>query len=360
MNKPQDNKKLQNVTETADTIADAEAIKQPTVTDEPQHEEHLHMALLGDSAPLKDVYLKVSDDEGQFFGNTELEQVVKTLLTESRELMKYGSIDQARDFMGKLIEVSSLYHRQLNFATNMTSGILVKHQIRLGHIYLQQKRLLKKIDAGVNWIEWFTKTCGANSLRSAQDFMRLASTPNIIRYAVFGRDRLIEILRGISPFGTSNDPIGEFLAKYGFTFDPEKEKFMDDWRAKIDAAISMEKIKKMEKKDDIQLEVKFEQIKTLIDNGIPVDSGMISNMVIVKESGGSVADYLETTVLGKGSKPVQVERAEKRESVQVLSKKLQEIVAFYSKDMEAITQISRAHVTSLRESVEALTALLEA
>jgi len=63
-------------------------------------------------------------------------------------------------------------------------------------------------------------------------------------------------------------------------------------------------------------------------------------MVIVKEAGGNVADYLETLVLGKGSKPVPIERAEKRETVQVLSKKLQEIVAYYSKDTEAISQIS--------------------
>ena len=276
------------------------------------------------------------------------------------DMIKNGSIDEAKEFMVKLVDLSSKYHRQINFATNMTSGILVKHQIRLGHLYLQQKRLLKKIDANVNWMEWYAKTYGASSLRSAQDFMRLASTPNIIRYAVFGRDRLVEILRGISPFGTSNDPIGEFLAKYSFTFDPKAEEFMDDWRAKIDTAISMEKIKKMEKKDDISLDLGFEQIKKLIDNNIPVDSGMISNMLIVKESGGSVKDYLETTVLGKGEKPTQVERAEKLETVQVLSKKLKEIVAFYSKDTAAIGQINRDHITSLRESVEALTALLEA
>lgn len=331
----------------------------PEVTDEPQHEEHLNMAVLGGSPSLRDIYLKVSDDEGQFFGNVELEKAMKSLLDESRELIKNGSIDAVKAFMGTLIDLSSRYHRQINFATNMSSGILVKHQIRLGNIYLQQKRLLKKIDADVNWLDWFGKTHGASALRSGQDFMRLASTPNIIRYAVFGRERLVEILRGISPYGASEDPIGDFLIKYGFTFDPEAEEFMDDWRSSIDAAVSMEKIKKIERKNDFLLEVGFEQVKTLIDNNIPVDSGIINNMVIVKESGGSVADYLETAVLGNGSKPVQVERAEKRETVQVLSKKLREIVVFYSKDTEAISQISRDHVNSLRESVEALTALLD-
>jgi hypothetical protein len=331
----------------------------PDITDEPKSEEHLHMALLGNSLSLRDVYLKVSDDGGEFFGNVELEEAMKSLLDESREMVRNGSIEEVKEFMNKLVNLSSRYHRQINFATNMTSGILVKHQIRLGLIYLQQKRLLKKIDADVNWLDWFGETHGAGALRSGQDFMRLASTPNIIRYAVFGRDRLIEILRGISPYGSSDDPIGDFLMKYGFTFDPEADEFMEDWRSSIDAAVAMEKIKKIERKDDFSLGVGFEQIKTVIDNNIAVDTGIINNMVIVKEAGGNVADYLETLVLGKGSKPVPIERAEKRETVQVLSKKLQEIVAYYSKDTEAISQISRDHVNSLRESVEALTVLLD-
>ena len=73
----------------ADETADANASEKagnekPTITDEPQHEEHLHMALLGESAPLRDVYLRVSDDEGQFFGSTELEEAMKRLVNESR------------------------------------------------------------------------------------------------------------------------------------------------------------------------------------------------------------------------------------------------------------------------------------
>ncbi len=336
-----------------------ENVANASITDEPQNEEHLHMGLLGDSLPLRDVYLRVSDDEGQFFGNTELEEAVKRLISESQKMIKEGSVEQKKALMTKMIDISSQYCRKLNFATNLTAGILVKYQIRLGDLYIQQKRLLKKIDVNVNWLEWFKQTFGASKLRSAQDFIRLASTPNIIRYSVFGRDRLIEILRALSPLGTSSDPIGEFLIKYGFTFDPETEEFMDDWRAKIDAAIAMEKIKKIERREDISLDVGFEQIKALVDNNVPVDAGLISNMLIVKESGGRVSDYLETTVLGKGSKPVQIERAEKRESIQVLSKKLKEVVAFYSKDAEAVSQISMDHINSLKESVEALAALLE-
>jgi len=361
MSKETNNVKAIDVNQETDTTTHKEVIMENTnITDEPQHEEHLHMALLGDSVSLRSVYLRVSDDKGEFFGYTEMDEEMVQLKEECKRLHKSGSIDEIKGFMQGLVNQSSQYHRRLNFATNMSNGILVKHQIRLGEIYIQQKRLLKKIDAGKNWLDYYKEQYGTKSLRSAQDFMKLASTPGIIRYAVFGRDRLLEILRAISPIGDSSDPVGEFLAKHGFIFDPEADDLLDDWRANIDTAIAMEKIKKIELKHDIKLELEMEQIKPLIENNISVDSGLISNMIIIKDSGGSIDEYLEKTVLGKGSKPVLVEREEKRKTVQTLSVMLKEIVDFYSKDTEAFSQVSKDHVKSLQESVETLTALLDA
>lgn len=81
-------------------------------------------------------------------------------------------------------------------------------------------------------------------------------------------------------------------------------------------------------------------------------------MVIVKESGGNLVDYIETTVLGKGGKHINVERAEKQESVQRISKKLREIVEFYSKETDAISGINVTDIDDLRQSIEALMALI--
>ncbi len=188
--------------------------------------------------------------------------------------------------------------------------------------------------------------------------MRLASTSNVIRYAVFGKERLIEILRATPAYRSTDDPIGAFLSKYGFIYDPVDENFMEDWRSSIDAAIAMEKIRQVEKDQDLQLELSFEQVKTLIDNNVPVDSGVINEMVIVKESDGNLVNYIETTVLGKGSKNIQVERVEKKETVQRISKKLREIVEFYSKETDAISEINVTAINDLKQSIEALMALV--
>jgi len=159
-------------------------------------------------------------------------------LGQSKTLAKNGSTEAIKQIMPEIIALSKAYQGQINFATNVSNGILVKHQIRLGNIFLYQKRLLKKISPEMEWTKWFNDTYSSNNLRSAQDYMRLAKTPNIIRYAVFGKERLIEILRAIPSFASSDDPIGAFLSKYGFTYDPEGESSMDDWRSNIDTGNS--------------------------------------------------------------------------------------------------------------------------
>lgn len=332
--------------------------KDPNITNEPQHEEHLHMALLGESLPLREVYLKVSDDQGQFFNNMPLEKIMIDFLGQSKTVTRTSSAEAIRQLMAQLIDVSKSYQKQINLATSVSSGILVKHQIRLGNMFMYQKKLLKKINPEKNWTEWFSETYGSGNLRSAQDYMRMAGTPNIIRYAVFGKERLIEILRATPAFASSDDPIGAFLSKHNFTFNPEAETSMEDWRSSIDAAIAMEKIKLIERKEGIELGLSFEQVKRLIDGNVPVDSKVISNMVIVKDSGGNLEEYINSSILAKGGQNVQIERSEKLESVQRISKKLKEIVEYYTKDVDALSEISSNAVNDLKASIDALISLI--
>ena len=96
----------------------------------------------------------------------------------------------------------------------------------------------------------------------------------------------------------------------------------------------------------------------MIDNNVPVESGVINDMVIVKESGGNLADYIETSVLGKGSRHINIERAEKQETVQRISKRLREIVEFYTKEKDAISGINVTDINDLKQSIEALMDLI--
>ena len=123
------------------------------------------MKLLGNSAPLKALYLEVSDDTGQFFANTTLEEKMINFLGQSKTLAKNGSSEAIKQIMPEIIALSKAYQGQINFATNVSNGILVKHQIRLGNIFLYQKRLLKKISPEMEWTKWFNDTYSSNNLR---------------------------------------------------------------------------------------------------------------------------------------------------------------------------------------------------
>ncbi len=115
-----------------------------SITEEPQNEEHLHMGLLGNSLPLRDTYLKVSDDKGQFFGNMPLEERMTDFLGQLKKSVKTLSAEEMKKLLSELIAVSNAYNRQINLATSVSNGILVKHQIRLGSMFLYQKKLLKQ------------------------------------------------------------------------------------------------------------------------------------------------------------------------------------------------------------------------
>jgi hypothetical protein len=133
---------------------------------------------------------------------------------------------------------------------------------------------------------------------------------------------------------------------------------MDDWRSNIDTAIAMEKIRKVEKDQELNLELSFDEVKKWVNSNGPMDSKVINNMIIIKEADGNVKDYLETSVLANGSQNIQIERVEKQESVQRISKKLKEIVEYYTKDTSALSEINESAINDLRQSVEALITLL--
>ena len=86
------------------------------------------MGLLGNSLPLRDVYLKVSDDKGQFFDNVTLEKKMINFLGQSKKLVKTLSAEAMKKLLSELIAVSNAYNRQINLATSVSNGILVKHR----------------------------------------------------------------------------------------------------------------------------------------------------------------------------------------------------------------------------------------
>ena len=75
--------------------------------------------------------------------------------------------------------------------------------------------------------------------------MKIAEVQNSIRYAVFGKERLLQIIRQIDKKDLNKeDPIGDFLRKNKIDFDPKQETEFQEVRDEADVAIEKEKLSK--------------------------------------------------------------------------------------------------------------------
>ena len=279
-----------------------------SVTEEPQAEEHMHLKHIKHSPSLVEVYLPVSDDEGDLLADVELEKQVIGFIDQYRQT-EAESIKELGSVLDELRNLYKRYSIKVNKTDSISSGIVTKYRIRQGMLLNIEKRLTKL--QSKQWIDHFANVYGRKHLRSAQDYMALAKTPNIIRYAVYGKERLIEIKRAIKALKISGeDPVAAFLEKYSISFDPEdspNEDTLSEVKIEVDAAVALTKIKQVEEDRSIEFGVRPDLIKKLVGLGVTIGNGIIKDMIIVKESIGDVNLHLENIYIvgGKGNSIVK-------------------------------------------------------
>jgi hypothetical protein len=278
------------------------------VTEEPRNDEEMDLGLIKDSSSLIEVYLAVSDDEGELLGDKVLEKEVTDFIEQYQQIKveEIGNLDAVLNALRGLYKG---YSKKINTADSISSGTITKYLIRQGMLLNIEKRLTKA--SNKQWIDHFAETYGRKHLRSAQDYMALARIPNIIRYAVYGKERLVEIVRAVKALKLSgDDTIASFLDKHNIHYNPEDnetEESLAELKIEIDAAIAMTKIKKIEEERQYTLGVRVDLIKKLIGLGIRIENGIIGDMVIVKESSGDVNQHLENVYImgGQGNSLVR-------------------------------------------------------
>ena len=333
--------------------------KAGVVTPEPQHKEHMHLKYIEHSPALVDVYLAVSDDEGSAHGNKPLEEAV-IKFTEQYMGKDAAEIENPEAVLAELHQLYEDYSKQINRCDSIFGGYVTKYRIRQGMLLRIEKKLLKM--EARKWMDHFAKTYGLKHLRSASDYMALAKVPNIIRYAVFKKARLIEILRAIKALNIEgDDPVAAFLDRFKVNYNPEdsdNEEMLDELRIEIDAAITAAKIQTVEKKHDIKLGVKTDLIKALIVQGIEVENGLIRDLVIIKKNGGNVNKHLKDLCGSKGSQPACLENTKRVEGLARLVAGISSTVEYLKGHRDVIEMITQDQVAALEAHVQELKALV--
>lgn len=333
--------------------------KAAVVTSEPQHKEHMHLKYIEHSPALVDVYLAVSDDDGSAHGDKPLEAAV-IKFTERYLEKDPAEIENPDAVLTELRTLYGDYSKQINRCDNIFGGQVTKYRIRQGMLLLIEKKLLKM--EARKWMDHFAKTYGLKHLRSAHDYMALAKVPNIIRYAVFKKARLVEILRAVKALGIeADDPVAAFLDRFKIVYDPEdsdNDELLDELRIEIDAAIAAAKIQAVEEKNGIKFGVKPDLIKGLIVQGVEVENGLIRDMVIIKKNGGDVKKHLKDLCKSKGSQPACLENTKRVEGLARLVAGVSSTVEYLKGHREVIEMISQDQIAALEAQVQELKALV--
>jgi len=165
------------------------------VTLGPQDPEHMDLSQMQKQQldMILRPYLSVSNDKGEFIGDLDLEREVKTMCKDL-EVIDLEKVKNAKELFDTISDLALRYTPKINGAENISQGILTKYRIRLGMLLIALKYIIKYKLNG-KWTDWVGEKFGKSFLRSAQDYMRIAETKNIIKYAVFGTGRLLQVIK---------------------------------------------------------------------------------------------------------------------------------------------------------------------
>ena len=317
-----------------------------------------------------EAYIKVSDDNGIILGDMDMEEKAQQYCQ-----MLSGEIsdEDAKDITTKGKDFCLEYFTKINFADHSVNGIITKYRLRWGMMLLLQKKALKQMDRSNRWEVWFSENYPDEHKRSAQDYMRLAKIPNIIAFAVLGKDRLMALSRLLeAEFGKdlsgakdSADPLGEYLRLYKINFDFNKVGTMDDEElAKIDFLYLKKRLQdfadnKGLKVEDLNIsdEVLLNTVKSL---SRPLTNAHFNNMLMVKQAGGNVDTYLKNMLLSSGTTtPPEIYFRDQVNKLPSIVNLFASILEYLGSDETASSAIDLETIEALEAKIQSLKEKIE-
>jgi len=344
------------VTETVDIITDMDEPNETQlpagVTEAPRTEEEMHLKHIRQWPDALKVYLQVSDDAGEVLGSKVLEQQVKSFCDQYAN--PKAEVRDPAKVLESAKEVATRYTLQINMVESSLTGIITKYRIRQGELFLIMKSLVKATE-GPKWIEWFKDNFDGREFRSVQDYMRLAKIPGIIRYAVFGKERLLQILRQLSAADKETaDPVGAFIERKGIDFRPAEEVDAQELRIEADIAINHQKLLEAE-----IMEITKEMVEVLVRNGKEVESSHIRELKAAKEADRDIVTRFQEILASDGRVEPVMTPTRKAEGFKKTTDRFLKAMESAIQDAEYLSQVSAETIASLKDKIQHLERLIQ-
>jgi len=194
----------------------------------------------------------------------------------------------------ELVQVTELGKKLLAECNKMlgrNEALYTKYMLNCGKVFLRAKELIK--DRKSNWGTYVSENIPNCSQATVKHYILLAGISKIENYAIFGKQRLIWLNAVIDK--TKEDPIGAFITEHHIQYDPEGNQEPQEFKTAIDVAISM---KRLANSKIVNVDVKY--IKFLSSIGKPIGNSLVSQLAIIKASGGDVNKHLEALCRNNG------------------------------------------------------------
>jgi hypothetical protein len=328
------------------------------VTEEPRNQEEMHLSLIKDKPSLVRAYLEVSDDKGEQLQSKSLEKEVVSAL-EKYSKLKEEEIREPDKLLAELKSLATVYTRQINFRESTLGGTICKYRIRQGRLFLIMKKVVKAANSMVTggskmgWSEWFSQNFSSKEFRSAQDAMRLAKAKNIIRYAVLGKFRLLQILRQIDGYEKQDNPVGAYLTANGVDFTPEEETDFEEVKFKADVAINYQKLSA-----EGITEIPKEKVEALIRNGQEVESKHLKDLKFLREKRGDLIKYFDQVIAGDNAPEPVLNDERKAEIFKKAADRFLKVIENAFDDSHYLGKIDQRFLSDLKDRVARLESLV--
>lgn len=192
---------------------------------------------------------------------------------------KETPIDLIKEKIEQIRAMANEYH----LFVSHTSKEIAEWRIRLGGRLNELKFLVRMSDE--SWENWTNQNLPFVGKRNRQKCMLLARRTDCHQHTRLGVDRL-EMLCSATKDSDAEDPIGDFISKYGIRIDETSEVDIEEFKVQVDTALNREKLERR------HLQVSSEVVEKVTRQGKPFDKGLLNKLSKIARDGGDPEAYL--------------------------------------------------------------------
>ena len=209
--------------------------------------------------------------------------------------------------------------------------------------------ILKELTRGFDkpWGVWAEENLPFLGKRNRQKFMMLANRKDCHGFTHLGVDRL-EVLCSLTKDSEEKEPVSALLTKYSIPFDETSEVNMTEFRNKVDAAISNERLLKK------GLRIDFDLVANAVNAKVSIDKALIKKLKDIQDCEGKPETHLRTLALSQGGDDPETEAKKRFQDFNSLSSRLVKTIDYIINNRDHLDGLDKDIFVYLYEKIEEL------